>query len=96
MSMSIRLLGLSATALLMSACATPATPPSVSTCNAGAVTPYVGQVATPAVVEAARMKAGAGLVRTLKPGQMVTMEYLDGRLNLHVDADNEIIRATCG
>lgn len=96
MSMSIRLSGLSATALLMSACAISATPPSTSTCNADAATPYVGQVATSPVVEAARRKAGAGLVRTLKPGQMVTMEYLDGRLNLHLDADNKIIRATCG
>ena len=34
MSMSIRLLGLSTAALLMSACATPASPPSAGACNA--------------------------------------------------------------
>ncbi|MEO6226428.1 MAG: I78 family peptidase inhibitor [Thermomonas sp.] len=96
MSMSIRLLGLSAIAMLMSACATPATPPAAGACNANAIRPYVGQVATPAVVDAARNAAGAQLVRALKPNDAATMDYRVERINILVDDANKIVRATCG
>lgn len=36
------------------------------------------------------------VVRTLKPGQMVTMEYLEGRINLQVDDNRVIVAVTCG
>lgn len=96
MSLSIRMYGLSATALLLSACATPATPPTASACNAGAIQPYVGQVATPAVVDAARKSAGAELVRALKPNDAATMDYRAERINILVDDANKIVSATCG
>lgn len=96
MSMSIRLLGLSAIAVLMSACATPATPAAAGACNADAIRPYVGQVATPAVVDAARNAAGAQLVRALKPNDAATMDYRVERINILVDDANKIVRATCG
>ncbi len=96
MSMSIRLLGLSATALLISACATPATRPSAGACNADAVQSYVGQVATPAVVEAARKAAGAELVRTLKPDMAATTDYRVERISILLDDANKIVSATCG
>lgn len=87
---------LSLVAFTFAACSTaPATPPATN-CNAEATQVYVGKAATPAVIEAARKAAGAELVRTLKPGQMVTMEFLEGRLNVHVDAGNVILRAVCG
>ena len=92
----IRLLGLSVTALLMSACATPATPPSASACNANAIQPYVGQIATPSVVESARKAAGAQLVRALKPNDAATLDYRMERINTMVDAANTILRASCG
>ncbi|MDQ3038730.1 MAG: I78 family peptidase inhibitor [Pseudomonadota bacterium] len=104
--MSLRLLALPATAILtlaactLSACTTPTptptpTPPTAS-CNAEGAQVYVGKVATPAVIDAARRAAGAEQARTLKPGQMVTMEFIEGRLNVHVDAANVILRAVCG
>ena len=96
MSLSIRLLGLSATALLMSACATPATPPAASACNADAIRPYVGQVATPAVIESARKAAGAELVRSHKPNDPVTLDYRAERFNILVDDTNKILSGTCG
>ena len=96
MSMSIRFLSLSAAVLLMSACATPATPPSSSACNAGAIQSYVGQMATPSVIEAARKAAGAELVRSHKPSDPVTLDYRVERLNILVDDANKILRATCG
>ncbi|MEO5629554.1 MAG: I78 family peptidase inhibitor [Thermomonas sp.] len=99
--MSMRLLilpvVLAAAALLVSACTTmSAAPPVAGSCNADAVQAYTGQIATTGVIDAARKAAGAEMVRTLKPGQVVTMEYLEGRLNLHVDGNNAIVRGACG
>ena len=48
------------------------------------------------VVEAARVSAGALMVRILRPGQMVTKEFDPERLNLEVDAAGRIIAARCG
>lgn len=96
MSMSLRLLSLSASALLMSACTTPAVPPSANACNADAIQPYVGRIATPAVVEEARKAAGAELVRALKPDDAATMDYRVERINIMLDDANKIVSATCG
>lgn len=65
-------------------------------CDADAARDVVGEVATAEVVERARKAAGAELVRTLKPGQMVTMEYHFSRLNIDVDEDNVITGVRCG
>lgn len=96
--MTIRLLGLPALVLLAACTTTPApAPPSTAQhCDAEAVQSHLGKAASAEIVEAARKAAGAEIARTLKPGQMVTMEYRDGRLNLSVDAANVIVRITCG
>jgi hypothetical protein len=65
-------------------------------CNADAARPAIGKTATADVVEQARIAAGAEVARTLKPGQMVTMEYHPSRLNIDVDADNRITNVRCG
>ena len=96
-------------AVALAACATPAdsaTPspppteppptPMEAACNPEAAQAYVGQVASADVVEKARVAAGAQIARTLKPGQMVTMEYHSSRLNLDVNAGNVITGARCG
>lgn len=91
-----------ASTLAMSACATtpPGTggdnPPMADACNADAARSVVGKVATPTVVEQARRDAGAEVARVLKPGQMVTMEYRAGRLNIDVDEKNVIKNVRCG
>jgi len=38
----------------------------------------------------------SGTVRWLRPGQIVTMEYREGRLNIRIDSDNRIEGFTCG
>lgn len=90
-------------AMTLTACTT--SPPSMSdpmpsqsaSCNADAAKPgAIGKVATAEVVEQARLDAGARTARVLKPGQMVTMEYAEGRLNIDVDARNVIINLRCG
>ena len=95
MSISSRLLALS-TILLLSACTTPATPPAAGACNADAIQPYVGQVASTDVVDAARKAAGAELVRALKPNDAATLDYRVERLNIMLDDDSKIVSATCG
>lgn len=95
--------------LALTACATPADPatpspppteqpppPVQGACNAEAAQAFVGQVATPDVVEKARVAAGAEMARVLKPGQVVTMEYRSGRLNLDVNEGNVVTGARCG
>ena len=82
--------------------ASASTPPSTSApteapgCNADAARGVVGQTASADVVEKARMAAGAEIARTLKPGQMVTMEYHASRLNIDVDANNVVTNVRCG
>lgn len=88
----------------MSACATPSAPtmagPSPAQamgCDADAARPAaMGRVASADAVERARIDAGARIARVLRPGQMVTMEYMEGRLNIDVDAGNAIINLRCG
>lgn len=101
--MSIRFVAASIAPLLLAACASPAqdaepTPalPQQAQCNADAAQGYVGKTADAATTEAARKAAGAGVARTLSPGQMVTMEYRGDRLNLHIDEDRKITRILCG
>ncbi len=65
-------------------------------CNADAARSYVGQAASADVVEQARTAASAQVARLLKPGQMVTMEFRAGRLNIDVDDRNVITNVRCG
>jgi hypothetical protein len=84
----------------VAACTTPApadpSPPTAASCNAEAAQSYVGRKADTQTVDAARKAAGARTARVLKPDQMVTMEYMEGRLNIYVDAANTIERIACG
>lgn len=77
---------------------TPATsaPAAEDRCDASAAQSLVGQQATEDVVEQARSDAGADSARTLHPDQAVTMEYLEGRLNIDVDENGVITGLRCG
>ncbi|HEU4813416.1 MAG TPA: I78 family peptidase inhibitor [Xanthomonadaceae bacterium] len=65
-------------------------------CNPDAARSAIGKEATAEVVEQARIAAGADVARTLSPGQMVTMEFHNSRLNLSVDAGNVVVDVSCG
>jgi hypothetical protein len=65
-------------------------------CNDAAAQFAVGQVAAAKLLEEVRIRASAQRVRTVRPGQMVTMEYDASRLTLDLDAGNRIVRARCG
>lgn len=98
-------------AALMAGCASHGPAPSAATvptqsqaqapapdmlCNAQPAQAAVGQSSTASVVESARARSGARMVRILRPGQMVTKEFDTQRLNLEVDANGRILAVRCG
>lgn len=92
-------------ALSLGACAQtsrPATAPTAPTdgtaaspCEAGKASLALGQQPLPDVVEAARLAAGAEVVRVLRHDQTITKEFRVGRLNLVLDAQGRIASANC-
>ena len=77
----------------------PAPPPPQLTpaaCDEAAAQFAVGQVASAALAEQVRQRAGAQRVRTVRPGDMITMEFDPGRLNLELDAAGKVARVRCG
>ncbi|MCF7223692.1 I78 family peptidase inhibitor [Marilutibacter chinensis] len=67
------------------------------TCDADkAKADAIGRPATEANIERARLASGAESVRVIPPGTMVTLEFVESRLNIDVDAENIIIDLRCG
>ncbi len=56
----------------------------------------VGQTATQAMVDKIIADTGSRTARVVKPGQAVTMDYREDRVNVNVDAKNVIIAVKCG
>ena len=65
-------------------------------CDAAKAQFAVGHPPGLAIQDQARERSGARLVRTLRPGQIVTMEYNAERLNLELDASGTVVRVRCG
>ena len=101
-----------AAACLMSACddATPASPtplaesgksgntssPPAPSCDGTKAQWTIGHAASDELLERARVSAGADSVRFLRPNQVVTLEFVGGRLNLGLDARDAVRSAVCG
>jgi len=83
---------------LVTACApvAPLPGPPQGRCATAALGNLVGRAATPMLVNRAQHRARASMARVLRPGQVVTMEYREGRLNVNVDAANRVKSFTCG
>jgi hypothetical protein len=86
------------TMFAVAACAPVAPLPGAPTgeCSASGLGDLVGRSATPALVNRAKRRAGASVARILRPGEVVTMEYLNGRLNVNVDEKNQVKSFNCG
>ncbi|WP_159017261.1 I78 family peptidase inhibitor [Cognatiluteimonas profundi] len=95
-------------ALALSACAAaprePITPVDgshtnhapASACDARTLSWTVGLVADDALIERARIEAGATTVRVLRPGMMITNEVNPTRLNLRIDNARKVLAYSCG
>lgn len=93
--------------LALSACAPPTreattTPsdgmnqPRSAACDSRKLSWVVGLVADDALIERARMEAGATTVRVLRPGMMITNDVNPARLNLRVDNARQVLVYSCG
>lgn len=92
-----------ALALLLSACMTtpvPADggqiPSAAANCVADPAAWAVGKQANADIVERVRVDSHSRIVRTLRPGQMITMEFSAERVDIRVDAANVILAVSCG
>lgn len=85
--------------LSMGACTTmpPQGPPMpISQCNADGARWAIGREPSVDVVERARVESGSATVRVIRPGDAVTKDLRDDRLNLNVNARNAIDGVQCG
>lgn len=71
-------------------------PSATGQCDADPAQSMLGKSFNRGLLDQAKQLSGAAIVRTLLPGQLVTMEYNPQRFNLLIDEDNKIIRANCG
>jgi hypothetical protein len=65
-------------------------------CDATPLAWTIGQVADDALVERARVQAGAKTVRVIRPGVMITNDFSAQRLNLRVDVERKVLAYNCG
>lgn len=65
-------------------------------CDAGKAQSAVGQIASQDVVDKAVSDSGSSTARVIKPGQAVTMDFREDRLNIEVDAGNVVTAVRCG
>ena len=57
---------------------------------------FTGKVATSAVGAELLRASGARVIRWVQPGMMVTMDYREDRVTVHLAENNRIVRASCG
>jgi hypothetical protein len=65
-------------------------------CDASTLGHLVGRDATQALGAEALRRSGARALRWIRPGDAVTMDYREDRLNIHLDGRNRVERFACG
>jgi positive regulator of sigma E activity len=92
-------------AMLMAGCATtvPEEPGDIPVrgetgrkCSAAPAQGLVGRKATTQLGTEAVRLTGAATMRWIGEGDMVTMDYREDRLNIHLDAKNQVVKIACG
>lgn len=66
------------------------------TCNAEGLDDLVGRPASQELGGEALRRSGSKTLRWIRPGDMVTMDYREDRLNIHLDEANRVERFRCG
>ena len=89
---------LPALALALVGCATSGEPPlhGAGHCKAEAAVSLVGQPGTAELAAKALKLSGARVVRWIRPGSAVTMDYNPGRLDIDLDENGKVSRFRCG
>ena len=86
--------------LAMAGCATAAEEVPVrgggGGCDAARAGALIGRARSEGVGAEALRLSGARAVRWIPRGAMVTMDYREDRLNLHLDDKGKVIRIACG
>lgn len=86
--------------LLMATACTPTEPlpaeHGAGLCDADAAKALIGRKMSDEAGQKARALAGAGMVRWVRPGQAVTLDYRTDRLNIMLDDKDRIASLSCG
>ncbi len=69
---------------------------SLGACKADELRDLVGRPATTELGAEAMRRSRATRLRWIRPGDIVTMDYSESRLNIHLDAGNRVERFICG
>jgi Peptidase inhibitor I78 family len=70
-------------------------PPTLA-CDPAPARWAIGKVAGADVLERIRLDSHAQVVRVIRPGQVVTMEFSAGRVDVRVDASDVVLGVSCG
>ena len=65
-------------------------------CDAARAQDLIGRRRSTELKAEAMRLTGARTMRWIEPDSVVTQDYREDRLNIHVDADNKVIRFNCG
>ena len=65
-------------------------------CDAARAQPLVGRESSTNLGAEALRLSGAGTLRWLRPGDVVTMEYREDRLNIELDSNGRVKAVRCG
>jgi hypothetical protein len=65
-------------------------------CDAARAQDLVGRGRSAELKAEAMRLTGARTMRWIEPDSVVTQDYREDRLNIHVDSDNKVIRFNCG
>ena len=65
-------------------------------CDGSRAQMLIGRAASAELGAEALRLTGSRSLRWIRPGDIVTMEYREDRLNIHLDARNRVARLQCG
>ena len=65
-------------------------------CSATGLDNLLGRPASETLGAEALRRSGAGALRWIRPGDAVTMDYREDRLNIHLNARDRVDRFACG
>ncbi len=84
-----------ATFILLAACATVPVEGS-GLCRTDGLNDLIGRAATSELGAEAMRRSGAERLRWIRPGDAVTMDYREDRLNVNLDSQNRVESLNCG